>query len=1135
MKKLFLSLIASAIAISSFSLASKQSSNNEKEALPSVKRMNREVPGDDDIGVINRTPSYVFNEPTDVYQDIGDNWWQFTRLMSSEGIVNGNLWRSNDADWLLFTVYDTTTNYCFSMTTEARKFKYEIFSFEGEPGELICSSNSSTSYFTLKPASYYVKISGDPSWYESSKKTYSFKYLIYSTPEETIRISDISNNNGVLVWTPDILPNYVNNLASDKSLLLRGCEIDQGNTDQYYSYNPTEGYLDPVFVNQNPISPFNVAVNKYNYLDSVVYIWNHEDLRLLSGFFEALDIIAQNYNEPDFWERVAFRFENGLDDVGGGIVNIIIGVVKIASNEMNPIGYIQVGYGLYQVIKGLINMLTVRMPHEDKVAVERFKRHITKLKDDCHKARDNSEYAFRLPKYAFLTNESDVRFYWNSTFMTLEENPSDDIYCVRKTDLISSIQTFKDDVKWHGLTFKNSGSFEQYSDLSNFITETGYSFVMDYSTTPLSSTSAGVYTVSLDENYVVTNLSTNPENPDPEPQFEVVTKNNTTGWHSFNPSNFEETCGGHGRPGYLAVFEFKGVRSEWFDIDIDNIEVNSNVSFSRKEAYYDDSTETFTVTLETYESNPYGVFRIHYTYKVEKKLSSITFNSWPKTNFFVGDPFSYEGATVKAFYTSGDNAIIENFDIDYSNFDPNTPGSYDIHVSYTENGITQGFYYVVTVKKLQLVSISLSGNQPTHFYVDDVFSCAGLKVSACYENMTLKYVYDYVVDDTSVDMHNPGTYPVYVSYCEDGITASASYMIVVEQPAIDPSTLKSITLSGEYQTEFAYGEEFNCDGLIVTANYRIGGSEQVTDYEIETYGFDPYTPGEYPIMVFYSNGGKMVYELYLVTVGENPHKLESITLSGNYQTVFEVGDEFNYNGLIVTAHFSDGTSEIVTDYVVCDDLVDMSCVGDYPVEIEYSVDGQKRFADYLITVEEPTPVPDLVSISLSGSYRKMFSVGEQFNYAGLIVTAHYSDGSSEEVTGYTVDSSKVNTNATGSYPVDVRYNENGVNVRKRYTVRVIPPKVVEDDLESITLEGNYKTAFTIGETFNSDGLKVIAHFTDGSETLLKPKEFVVDASQVNMLRRGTYTVTVSFTFKGVTKSATYEVTVKNGKIGKGSL
>ena len=200
--------------------------------------------------------------------------------------------------------------------------------------------------------------------------------------------------------------------------------------------------------------------------------------------------------------------------------------------------------------------------------------------------------------------------------------------------------------------------------------------------------------------------------------------------------------------------------------------------------------------------------------------------------------------------------------------------------------------------------------------------------------------------------------------------------------------------------------------------------------------------------------------------------------------------------------------------------------------VECIIDGICRDAEYEIVVEEPAP--DLVSISLSGNYRRAFTAGEQFSSEGLIVTANYNDGSSSVVTNYTVDSSDVDMNTPGIYLVYVKYSENGKNAKKQYKIKVSEAKQ-EDGLVSITLEGNYKTVFAIGGTFNCVGLKVIAHFADGSETLLKPEEVVVDASQVNMLRRGTYTVTVSFTFKGITKSATYEVTVKNGKISKDSL
>lgn len=76
-------------------------------------------------------------------------------------------------------------------------------------------------------------------------------------------------------------------------------------------------------------------------------------------------------------------------------------------------------------------------------------------------------------------------------------------------------------------------------------------------------------------------------------------------------------------------------------------------------------------------------------------------------------------------------------------------------------------------------------------------------------------------------------------------------------------------------------------------------------------------------------------------------------------------------------------------------------------------------AECVVTVTAATPV--LKSISVSGA-PVTFNEGDTFTYAGLVVTATYSDNSTKTITsGYEVDSSAVNMNLAGTYTVKVTF------------------------------------------------------------------------------------------------------------------
>ena len=92
--------------------------------------------------------------------------------------------------------------------------------------------------------------------------------------------------------------------------------------------------------------------------------------------------------------------------------------------------------------------------------------------------------------------------------------------------------------------------------------------------------------------------------------------------------------------------------------------------------------------------------------------------------------------------------------------------------------------------------------------------------------------------------------------------------------------------------------------------------------------------------------------LMVVGCGNNPGSesptIDCICLSGDYQTYFDVNESFSYEGLIVTAIYSDDSSIDVTDYQITSP--DMSTAGEKDVTVTYL----GKSDTYTITVEEDT-------------------------------------------------------------------------------------------------------------------------------------------------------------------------------------
>ena len=84
-------------------------------------------------------------------------------------------------------------------------------------------------------------------------------------------------------------------------------------------------------------------------------------------------------------------------------------------------------------------------------------------------------------------------------------------------------------------------------------------------------------------------------------------------------------------------------------------------------------------------------------------------------------------------------------------------------------------------------------------------------------------------------------------------------------------------------------------------------------------------------------------------------------------------------------------------------------------------------------------------------------------------------------------------------------------------------QVSSANLDHIELGGTYVTEFYVGDTFTHDGLTVTAHYDDASSLDVTSS---ATFSVPDMSTPGTKTITVSYEENSITKTATYDITVK---------
>lgn len=145
--------------------------------------------------------------------------------------------------------------------------------------------------------------------------------------------------------------------------------------------------------------------------------------------------------------------------------------------------------------------------------------------------------------------------------------------------------------------------------------------------------------------------------------------------------------------------------------------------------------------------------------------------------------------------------------------------------------------------------------------------------------------------------------------------------------------------------------------------------------------------------------------------------------------------------------------------------------------------------------------------------KTIYKSGESFDPTGMVVEASYGFGLTSEVTGYTVTPSVLTDGVT---EVTITYTEG------RQTKTVTTPVTVEKVLVSIAVTTQpAKMAYDYLESFDPTGMAVTATFSDGSTSGVTGYTY----SSTAFSTLGTQSVELSYTYEGVTKSTSLDVTV----------
>lgn len=376
------------------------------------------------------------------------------------------------------------------------------------------------------------------------------------------------------------------------------------------------------------------------------------------------------------------------------------------------------------------------------------------------------------------------------------------------------------------------------------------------------------------------------------------------------------------------------------------------------------------------------------------------------------DSVTYNSVTLA--WVNPNNKKFDHVKISYS-ADASDPESVTTTESnYTFTDLTSGTKYLFTVYAYDKKGHSSSGcsiivktsdstvtsieitSKPTNleYFEGDTLNMAGFVLTATYSDGKVSTVDDYEYEPTVLE--TAGTQTVVVTFGSKTI----KFPVTVNAVCLTDLKIKTEPSKKTYKLN----DSVDFSDAVVEATYNNGKKVELAS---DAYEYSPEivdAAGEQTITVIYG-GKKATCKVTVSAVA-----LSSITATTPSKTTYNLGASFDKETIKVTAAYSDASTQTITNYSVQPEY--FTQLGNQTVTITY---GNKSTT---LTVN----VIKLDSISITSQPAKTsYNLGDTVSTQGLVVTAKYSDNSTQNVSDYKISPSVLNN--SGKQVITVSYGE----------------------------------------------------------------------------------------------------------------
>ena len=573
--------------------------------------------------------------------------------------------------------------------------------------------------------------------------------------------------------------------------------------------------------------------------------------------------------------------------------------------------------------------------------------------------------------------------------------------------------------------------------------------------------------------------------------------------------------------------------------DLSNYSMNTIGTQNVIVSYTDNDTNSYTY-LDTFTQS--------FTIQVNDYISKMEITNPTDVSFYYGDTFTFDGGSIKAYYASNptkaivipmtetmirqvDGSAVE-MKPDGSLFDLSTQKyKENLEISVTRGGITKTSNYSIDIINT-LKSIQIQGTPKTEYNINEPIQ-TGLSILVTRQTGEIEAI---DVENDMISGFNTtteGEKEVTITYTENGVTKQTSYSITVKD-AVTGIGIKT----NPNKTQYKYGEELDLTGATISA-VKGSGTVEIPVTEDMVSGYDKEKLGEQTIKVTY--GGEET--TFKVNVKDYVTKIEVVPadVTGKYND--ELSQIISANDIkYVVTYAKEGakTPETLTESMI-KTTYNKGTINKQSLKVEYededvnsATKGEKFEATLNVTLS------DVVSkITITKPTKTNYNHGEELDLTGGKIEVITASGLSKEVpiegsmiteNGTTVNMSPskddYGENTTVTKILTITYEEGGKKETASY------PIIIVNDVKSITMHQTPKTSYNVNDLLDvTDGEILVTRAVGEPEAKEITKDMVTgfDSTKENTK----LTLTVSYIENGITKTTTYDVSVKDIVTGIG--